>query len=121
MLETLTFDKDNMRSAIGNSNALATDIADYLVGKGMPFREAHGIVDKLTDYALETNKNIHELSLETYKTFSNLFENDVIDINIENSINARNVFGGTALKRVQESIKKANTKLKEETESGIEN
>lgn len=121
MLETLTFDKNEMRSAIENSNILATDIADYLVGKGMPFREAHGIVDKLTDYALETNENIHELPLETYKIFSNLFESDVTNINIENSISARNVFGGTALKRVQESIKKANTKLKDETESGIEN
>lgn len=121
MLETLTFNKDKMRSAIENSNTLATDIADYLVGKGIPFREAHGIVNKLTDYSLETNQSIHELSLETYKKFSNLFEIDVTNINIENSINSRDGFGGTALKRVQESIITANGKLKDETEIGIGN
>ena len=92
-----------------------------MVGKGIPFREAHGIVNKLTDYSLETNQSIHELSLETYKKFSNLFEIDVTNINIENSINSRDGFGGTALKRVQESIITANGKLKDETEIGIGN
>ena len=73
----------------------------------MPFREAHGIVNKLTDYVLETKQNVHELSLETYKNFSKLFEIDVTSITIENSINSRNVFGGTALKNIKASIKKA--------------
>ena len=119
MLDTIDFNEAKMRSAIDNSNVLATDIADYLVGKGMPFREAHGIVNKLTDYALETKQNIHELPLETYKNFSKLFELDVTRITIENSINSRNVFGGTALKNIKASIKTANGDLEEQTEIGI--
>ena len=105
MLNTITFNKDKMRAAIDNSNVLATDIADYLVKKGMPFREAHGIVKNLTDYVLETKQNIHELPLEKYKSFSELFESDVTSITIENSINSRDVFGGTALKNIKSSIK----------------
>ena len=119
MLDAIAFNEVEMRSAIDNSNVLATDIADYLVGKGMPFREAHGIVNKLTDYVLETKQNVHELSLETYKNFSKLFEIDVTSITIENSINSRNVFGGTALKNIKASIKKANGDLEEQTEIGI--
>ena len=119
MLSSITFNKNKMRSAIDNSNVLATDIADYLVRKGMPFREAHGIVNDLTDYALETKQNIHELSLEKYKSFSELFEVDVTDITIEHSINSRNIFGGTALKNIESSIKIAEENLKKETQNGI--
>ena len=119
MLSSITFNKNKMRSAIDNSNVLATDIADYLVRKGMPFREAHGIVNDLTDYVLETKQNIHELSLEKYKSFSELFEVDVTDITIEHSINSRNIFGGTALKNIESSIKIAKENLKKEKQNGI--
>ncbi len=119
MLNTIVFNEDKMRLAIDNSNVLATDIADYLVRKGMPFREAHGIVKKLTDYVLETKQNIHELPLEKYKSFSELFESDVTSITIENSINSRNVFGGTALKNIKSSIKIAEGHLGEETRKGF--
>ena len=119
MLNTIVFNEDKMRLAIDNSNVLATDIADYLVRKGMPFREAHGIVKKLTDYVLETKQNIHELPLEKYKSFSELFESDVTSITIENSINSRNVFGGTALKNIKSSIKIAEGHLVEETRKGF--
>ena len=119
MLNTIVFNEDKMRLAIDNSNVLATDIADYLVRKGMPFREAHGIVKNLTDYVLETKQNIHELPLEKYKSFSELFESDVTSITIENSINSRNVFGGTALKNIKSSIKIAEGHLGEETRKGF--
>ena len=119
MLNTIVFNEDKMRLAIDNSNVLATDIADYLVRKGMPFREAHGIVKNLTDYVLETKQNIHELPLEKYKSFSELFESDVTSITIENSINSRNVFGGTALKNIKSSIKIAEGHLREETRKGF--
>jgi len=119
MLNTIAFNEDKMRSAIDNSNVLATDIADYLVRKGMPFREAHGIVKNLTDYVLETKQNIHELPLEKYKSFSELFEPDVTSITIENSINSRNVFGGTALKNIKSSIKTAKGHLEDEIRKGI--
>ena len=119
MLKSISFNEDTMRSAIDNSNSLATDIADYLVRKGMPFREAHRVVSNLTDYVIETKQNIHELSLEKYKLFSQLFESDVTNITIENSINSRNVFGGTALKNVKSSIKTAKQNLKKEAQNGI--
>ncbi len=119
ILNTIVFNKDKMRSAIDNSNVLATDIADYLVRKGMPFREAHGIVKNLTDYVLETKQNIHELPLEKYKSFSELFESDVTSITIENSINSRDVFGGTALKNIKSSIKTAKGHLEDEIRKGI--
>ena len=119
MIEDLEFDTTRMLDAAEKGNMLATDLADYLVSRGLPFREAHGIVNKLTDYALETKQNIHELSLETYKNFSKLFEIDVTRITVENSINSRNVFGGTALKNIKASIKKANGDLEEHMEIGI--
>ena len=90
---------------------LATDIADYLVKKGMPFREAHGTVAKLSRYALSRQKGFHELKLSEYRKFSPLFDKKVYDITVESSVAARDVAGGTAPGQVKAALKKAKVLL----------
>ena len=77
MLETLQFNHDKMAMALDEGYLLATDIADYLVKKGEPFRSAHEAVAKLVNWAIEKNKSFSEISLNNYQKFSPLFEDDV--------------------------------------------
>ena len=114
MVSTMDVQPDRMRNAALNSYALATDVADYLVAKGLPFREAHGIVARLSQHAVESGKRLDELDLDTYRGFSNLFENDVLSITVESSIRARDVFGGTAPNRVEAAIVAAKGELETE-------
>ena len=67
MIETMTVKKDVMRKAINNDFSNATDIADYLVGKGLPFREAHEIIGKIVLYAIQHQKFLLDLSFEEYQ------------------------------------------------------
>jgi len=106
LLSTLRINRGRMREAM-SSYILATDLADYLVKKGLPFREAHGVVAELTKYALERGKGLNELSLKEYQQFSPLFSQDVYGITLEASINARNVFGGTATEQVAAALARA--------------
>ena len=86
----------------------ATDLADYLVQKGIPFRDAHEIVGKAVAYAIENNKNLEELTLEELKSFCPKIEEDVFKIlTIEGSVNARNCPGGTAPSEVKKAIEEA--------------
>ncbi|MCY4530253.1 MAG: argininosuccinate lyase, partial [Chloroflexi bacterium] len=104
MVSTMDVQPDRLRNAALNSYALATDVADYLVAKGLPFREAHGIVARLSQHAVESGKRLDELDLDTYRGFSNLFKSDVLSITVDSSIRARDVFGGTAPNRVEAAI-----------------
>ncbi len=113
MMKTLKFNADRMLQAAGESFTLATDMADYLAKKGMPFREAHGIVGKLVLDAVTQGKSLQELSLADYQNLSDLFEDDVLSITVESSIAARNVPGGTAPKQVEKALKKARNILNE--------
>ena len=82
-----------VKSLISNNNyVLATDIADYLVNKGMPFREAHSIVSKLSSIASSKGKKFSELPLSSYKELSDLFDSDVLEINLEKSISSKTNF-----------------------------
>jgi argininosuccinate lyase len=94
------------QAANGNYN-LATDVADYLTKKGMPFRDAHAIVGNLVKYAVEKGIGLHEIELEVYKQYSNLFDSDVFNITVQISIDSRQCHGGTASQQVRESINKA--------------
>ncbi len=114
MVSTMEVQSDRMRAAARNSFALATDVADYLVAKGLPFREAHGIVARLSQHAVESGKRLDELDLDTYRGFSNLFKIDVLSITVESSIRARDVFGGTAPNRVEAAIVAAKAELEAE-------
>ena len=111
MVSTMEVQADRMRTAALNSYALATDVADYLVAKGLPFREAHGIVARLSSHAVESGKRLDELDLDMYRRFTDRFEEDVLSITVESSIRARDVLGGTAPNRVEAAIDAAKAKL----------
>ena len=114
MISTMEVQVERMRNAALNSYALATDVADYLVAKGLPFREAHGMVARLSRHAIESGKRLDELNLDTYRRFSDLFEEDVLAITVESSVRARDVFGGTAPNRVEAAIEAAKAELETE-------
>ncbi|NRD78210.1 argininosuccinate lyase [Bacillus sp. BRMEA1] len=112
MIETMTVNKDVMRKAINHDFSNATDIADYLVRKGLPFRDAHEVIGKIVLYAIQSNKFLLDLSLEEYKQFSTLFENDIyVVLAPEHVVAVRNSFGGTSPAQVKEQIKLAEGKL----------
>jgi argininosuccinate lyase len=113
MLPALTISADRMGQAAKGSYTLATDLADYLARKGMPFREAHQSVAELVRYAEGEGKPLSGLSLEAYRRFSPLFDQDVLSLDVRGSIAARDVPGGTAPGRVAEALKLARERLKE--------
>jgi argininosuccinate lyase len=112
MIETMTVKKDVMRKAINHDFSNATDIADYLVRKNLPFREAHEIIGKIVLYAIQQQKYLLDLTMEEYKQFSPLFEEDIYNVlSPENVVAVRNSFGGTSPEQVQVQIKLAEDKL----------
>ena len=111
MMSTAEFNTERMRQASEDSLVLATDLADYLVSKGLPFREAHGVMIQVSEYASEQEKRFNELSLEEYHRFSEAFQEDVYQVNAARSIQARDVPGGTAPNRVREALKRARSML----------
>ena len=97
MVDTLTFRTERMREAAGAHYSTATDLADYLVRKGLPFREAHEAVGKLVRYAEEKSEPLGKLTLEELRRFSPLIGSDVKGVlGVEASLRARAVTGGTA-------------------------
>ena len=111
MLPGMRVNSDRTREAAQGGYSLATDIADYLVAKGMSFREAHGVAARLSADAAEQGKRFDELALETYRRHSGLFDNDVYEITVESSIAARDVLGGTAQRQVLEALSAAKNRL----------
>ena len=114
MLPGISLDRERMLEAAKGGYVLATDIADYLVERGMPFREAHGVVARLSDHAAGLGRRFDELPLEVYHGFSELFDEDVLRITVESSLNARDVYGGTALSGVTGAIEAARAELEAE-------
>ncbi len=104
MFKTLRVKAENTGEAVRRGYILATDLADYLVRKGEPFRIAHDIVARLVGYAIEKGKLFSELSLAEYKEFSPLFGEDVYSITVESSIEARDIIGGTAPRQVERAL-----------------
>jgi argininosuccinate lyase len=113
MLPKLTVNAERARAAAAANYSLATDLADYLVRKGLPFREAHEAVGKLVRYAEEKASALNELSIEEYRTFSPLFDDDVLKIDLASSIASRDVPGGTAPGRVREALAAARARIDE--------
>ncbi|WP_461537245.1 argininosuccinate lyase [Spongorhabdus nitratireducens] len=94
-----------MREAALRGFSTATDLADYLVRKGLPFRDAHEVVGKAVAFGIETERDLAELKLEELSTFSDLITADVFDVlTLEGSVNARNHIGGTAPEQVLKSV-----------------
>ncbi|HEY2420651.1 MAG TPA: argininosuccinate lyase [Neobacillus sp.] len=112
MIETMTVNKETMRRAINHDFSNATDIADYLVRKGLPFREAHEIIGKIVLYAIKQQKYLLDLSFAEYQEFSSLFAADIYEVlSPEHVVAVRNSFGGTSPQQVNEQIKLAEGKL----------
>jgi argininosuccinate lyase len=107
MMRSIRFKADRMYQAATESFLLATDIADYLVRKGVPFRQAHEAVGGLIRHALEQGKGLQQLSLKEYKAFCPAFAKDVRSITTDSSIAARNIPGGTAPEQVEAQIARA--------------
>jgi argininosuccinate lyase len=95
---------------------LATDIADNLTKKGMPFREAHNVVGKLVVYCETNHKELRQLTLDEYKQHSDLFDKDVLEIGVWSSLRSRDVPGGTAPRRVAQAIRRARLILRRREE-----
>lgn len=108
MMKTMTIRKDKMEAAALEGFTNATDLADYLVKKGLPFRETHAISGKLVHYCIENNTSLEKLPLETLKEFSPAFEDDVYDaISLKTCVEGRSLTGGPAadtVKRYLDSI-----------------
>ena len=108
MLPKLKINREIMERATSKGFLNATDMADYLVASGMPFRQAHGCVGEAVAYALSQKKELHDLSLKELKSFSSHIKKDIFKIlTTDQMINRRNSFGGTALECVKAAIKKA--------------
>ncbi|MDE7398323.1 MAG: argininosuccinate lyase [Oscillospiraceae bacterium] len=114
MLDTMTILKDNMRNAAARGFINATDCADYLVKKGMPFRTAYKITGGLVAMCISKNTTLEELPIEDYKQQSELFDNDVYTaISLDTCVKERKSYGGPAPENVIEQIKLARKKLEE--------
>ena len=112
MVETLRVKGDRMAEAARGGFTNATDLADYLVRKGIPFREAHAVVGKAVFYCLEKGQALEQLSLEEYKKINPMVEEDVYEaISIARCVEARNVTGGPAPEAVSEAITRARQRL----------
>jgi argininosuccinate lyase len=112
MLPKLKTNTEAMERATATGFLNATDMADYLVADGMPFREAHSCVGEAVAYASSKKKELHELTLKELKSFSSHFKKDIFKIlTTDQMINRRKSTGGTALKCVKAAIKEAERAL----------
>jgi argininosuccinate lyase len=107
MVRTVKVNADRAGQAVDGGYLLATDLADYLVIKGLPFRQAHAIVGRLVSYAAERKQDLKRLPLDEYRRFSDLFAKDVLDIAARSSVAARSVAGGTSPEQVRCQVARA--------------
>jgi argininosuccinate lyase len=112
MLAGLTVKPEAMRAAALKGHATATDLADYLVKKGLPFRDAHEVVAHAVKTATQQGVDLAALTLDQLKTFDARIEADVFDVlSLEGSLNARNVLGGTAPAQVRAQVERHRARL----------
>jgi argininosuccinate lyase len=113
MLPSINFKKDNMKKGAKGGFTNATDAADYLVKKGLPFRAAPEIIGNMVRYCIQKGTVIEKLTLNEFRSFSPLFEADVLEaVKLTNMVNGRKVRGGTAFAEVRRQLKEINNKLK---------
>ncbi len=112
MVPAIQVKRDKMLEAANRGFATATDLADYLVRKGVPFRDAHEIAGQAVKLAIDTGKELADLDLGTFRALSPLIDNDVFDIlSLQGSVAARNLIGGTAPEQVLSQITAARTRM----------
>ena len=108
MIKAMRVNKEKMLLATKEDFSNATDMADYLVKKGLPFRDAHEVAGKSVSYCIEQDKWLMDLSLEEFKQFSPLFDEDILEeIKVETCVANRNSYGGTSYSQVEQSLKNA--------------
>ena len=114
MVKTMKFRKENMAQSALNGFANATDAADYLVRKGVPFRDAHAIIGRLVLYCIEKNTSIDALSLEELQSFSDRFEEDIFDaVSLKTCVERRLTTGAPGPEKMKEAIREYRNYLKE--------
>ena len=105
MMNTMTFNKPQMEKSAKHGFTNATDVADYLVKKGLPFREAHAVVGRMVFYSIEHDKALDDLTMDEFKEFSDIIEDDIYNaISMETCVNDRKVIGGPAKEVVEKAI-----------------
>ena len=113
MLAALNVNRDTMRTAAADPTLLATDLADYLVKKGMPFRKAHEIVGRVVSHSIETGKRLNEIPMTALKKFSAQFDVDVTKVfELRRSLSARRAIGAPAPENVKAQIKRWRKELR---------
>ncbi len=113
LLDNLTFNTATMAKATEAGFMTATDLADYLVLKDVPFREAHGIVGRVVVYCLEKGCELENLTVDELIQFSKAIDKDVFEVlSVDGSVNSRISIGGTSLQRVEEAIAEAEKQLR---------
>lgn len=114
MLPEISFNKERMKEACSGGYITATDLAEYLVKKGVPFRNAHEITGNIVLYSIERGKALTELTIEEFKKFSEKIEKDVYEIlTPEGSVRSKVSFGSTSKESVKEQIRILKRRLKE--------
>jgi argininosuccinate lyase (EC 4.3.2.1) len=112
MIPALTANKAVMYEAAKRGFSTATDLADYLVRKGIPFRDSHEVVGKSVAYGIQQQKDLSEMSLEELRQFSDVIAEDVFDVlTLEGSVAARDHIGGTAPAQVRKAVARAKDAL----------
>lgn len=112
MIAATKFNAETMRKAASGGFSTATDIAEYLVAKGLPFRKSHEIVGKMVAYCLKNKKDINHMDLQDFRQFHELFREDIRGkLKIEKTVNLRRHPGGTARHSVLERIKQIEDKI----------
>ncbi len=119
MFDKIVFNPENMKQALNKGFLNATELADYLVVKGVPFREAHHITGSLVAYAEEKNKTLEELSIEEFRKFSGLIDKDVYNVlDYKNAVARRKIFGATGFESVEAQIDKGKRWLTDKKNGG---
>ncbi len=114
MMAVIQIKADNMQAAANQGYATATDFADYLVGKGIPFRDAHEVVGKVVASCIEQQISLEQMLLEDLQGFCDKIDQDVYEVlSLQGSVNARNHLGGTAFERVLSAVARARQRLQD--------
>jgi argininosuccinate lyase len=113
LLSTAMFNRDRMRDSAKSGFSTATDLADYLVRKGVPFRDAHAIVGQVVRHGIATHRDLAEMDLGELQQFCGAIEQDVLEVlTVEGSVAARAHFGGTAGAEVRRAVDRARQRLR---------
>jgi len=112
VLRNIELNRERARAAAIRDYTNATDLADYLVRKGLEFRKAHEVIGHIVVYAIEQGRELNDLTLEQCQQFSSLFEQDLFDaISLESSLAGKKQLGGTAPEQVQQELQRAKATL----------